>query len=82
MNIALTLFRVERIPEEVLGRAVGMVSMLTDGAVAFGAMIAGYLLSVFDTSATGWMMVTAMCALAVAGSTTGTAPDRTTVKSP
>jgi hypothetical protein len=34
VNVALTLFRVEHIPEEVLGRAVGTVSMVTDGAVA------------------------------------------------
>lgn len=71
VNVALTLYRVERIPEEILGRAVGMVSVLTDGAVALGAIAAGYLLSVLDTTATGWLLVTAMFVLAVAGSSTG-----------
>lgn len=80
VNVALTLFRVERIPEEVLGRAVGMVSMVTDGAVALGAITAGYLLSVFGTGATGWLLIAAMLGLAVAGSCTARSPGAPAVR--
>lgn len=75
VNVALTLFRVERIPEEVLGRAVGTVSMVTDGAVALGALTAGYLLTVLGPAATGWVLVGAMFGLALAGCSTGRSPD-------
>jgi MFS family permease len=79
VNVALTLFRVEHIPEEVLGRAVGTVSMVTDGAVAFGAITAGYLLSVLGTTATGWVLVATMFGLAIAGCSTGRSPTAPTV---
>ncbi|MGW5381037.1 MFS transporter [Nocardia sp. NPDC003963] len=75
VNVALTLFRVERIPEEVLGRAVGTVSMVTDGAVALGAITAGYLLSALGTTTTGWVLVATMSGLAVVGCWTGRSPD-------
>ncbi|MGW0180473.1 MFS transporter [Nocardia sp. NPDC003345] len=77
VNVALTLFRVERIPEEVLGRAVGTVSMVTDGAVALGAIIAGYLLGTLGTTTTGWILVATMFGLAAAGCSTGRSPGLT-----
>jgi MFS family permease len=78
VNVALTLFRVRVIPEDVLGRAVGTVSVVTDGAVALGAVGAGYLLTVFGTAVTGWLLVGAMFTLAVAANTTGRAVNTAT----
>ncbi|WP_280241627.1 MFS transporter, partial [Nocardia abscessus] len=70
VNVALTTFRVEIIPEDTLGRAVGAVAVVTDGAVALGAVLAGFLLSAFGTTVTGWMLLCAMLLLAIAGSST------------
>ncbi|WP_280382503.1 MFS transporter [Nocardia wallacei] len=76
VNVALTLFRVDAMPETVLGRVVGMVSVVTDGAVALGAIVAGYLLEAFGTTVTGWLLIGGMLALAVTGSSTGRSPNR------
>ncbi|NEW58608.1 MFS transporter [Nocardia cyriacigeorgica] len=65
VNVSLTTFRVNVIPEEALGRAVGSIHLVTDGAMALGGLLAGYLLSAFSTTVTGWTTVGAMLALAV-----------------
>ncbi|WP_405160147.1 MFS transporter [Nocardia sp. NBC_01499] len=65
VNVALTLFRVRVLPEQTLGRAVGAANLVTDGAVALGALLAGYLLSAFGTITTGSALVCAMLVLAL-----------------
>ncbi|VFB00386.1 MFS transporter [Nocardia cyriacigeorgica] len=68
VNVALTTFRVDVIPEEALGRAVASVHLVTDGATALGGLLAGFLLGMFGTAVTGWTTVAAMLTLAVLGS--------------
>ncbi|MFD0365414.1 MFS transporter [Nocardia sp. GCM10030253] len=71
VNVALTLFRVRVIPEDTLGRAVGAGNLVTDGAVALGALLAGYLLTALGTTTTGWALVGAMLVLAIGGGLVG-----------
>ncbi|MBF6296359.1 MFS transporter [Nocardia amamiensis] len=79
VNVLLTIFRVEVIPEKTLGRTVGMLSMVVDGSAAFGTLLAGYLLSGFGTTGTGVLLAGTMFVLAVCGSrmTTSAQPRRT-----
>ncbi|MEV6429075.1 MFS transporter [Nocardia sp. NPDC051463] len=71
VNVARTLFRVRVIPEDTLGRAVGAGNLVTDGAVALGALLAGYLLTALGAAATGWAVVGAMLILAIGGGLVG-----------
>ncbi|WP_067477597.1 MFS transporter [Nocardia amamiensis] len=71
VNVALTIFRVNTVPEDTLGRAVGTVALVTDGAVALGALLAGYVLSVLGTAVTAWLLPVAMLLLAVGATYTG-----------
>ncbi|WP_330252127.1 MFS transporter [Nocardia sp. NBC_00565] len=64
-NVALTLCRVEVIPEHTLGRTVAAMAIVCDGAVAIGALGAGYLLSTVGIVTTRWTALAAMCTLAV-----------------
>ncbi|MEU7629068.1 MFS transporter [Nocardia sp. NPDC049220] len=68
-NIALTVYRVSVIPERVLGRALGTMSLVSEGAMALGALSAGYLLSAVGIVTTRWALLVAMLVLAVRGST-------------
>lgn len=77
VNVALTMFRVAAIAEDTLGRAVGAISLVTDGAVALGALLAGYLLTTFDTAALSWALVCAMLTLAIAAAHTGVSAEST-----
>ncbi|WP_169811367.1 MFS transporter [Nocardia anaemiae] len=63
-NVALTMVRVDVIPEGTLGRAIATMALLCDGAVALGALGAGYLLSALGTGSTRWVVLAAMLALA------------------
>ncbi|WP_327114635.1 MFS transporter [Nocardia sp. NBC_01730] len=72
--IALTVYRVSVIPEQVLGRALGTISLVSEGAVALGALGAGYLVSTLGIVATRWAMLAAMLVLAVRGSTVTPTP--------
>ncbi|WP_406234273.1 MFS transporter [Nocardia sp. NBC_01009] len=71
VNVALTLFRVRVIPEDTLGRTVGAGNIVTDGAVALGALLAGYVLTALGAATTGWVLVGAMLVLAICGSLVG-----------
>lgn len=66
-NVSLTLYRVTVIPERTLGRAMAAVRLASNGAVAVGALAAGYLLATFGSEAVArWnaaaMFVLALCA--------------------
>ncbi|WP_454196370.1 MFS transporter [Nocardia sp. Marseille-Q1738] len=80
-NVLLTIFRVEVIPEETLGRTVGTLSMVIDGSAAIGTLLAGYLLSWFGTTGTGVLMTCAMFVVAVAGSRMATPTQRRPARS-
>jgi MFS family permease len=69
--VALTTYRVATIPEAALGQAVGAASIVIDGAVALGALLAGYLLSLCGPSTTGWILFAAMLTVAVIGTLLG-----------
>jgi MFS family permease len=69
--VALTMYRVSTIPEAALGQAVGAASIVIDGAVALGALLAGYLLSLCGASTTGWILFAAMLTVAVIGTFLG-----------
>lgn len=73
-HIALTVYRVTVIPEQVLGRALGTISLVSEGAVALGSLSAGYLVSTLGIVATRWAMLAAMLVLAVRGSTIAPTP--------
>jgi MFS family permease len=64
-NVALTTCRVAVIPEQVLGRAVATMAFICNGAVALGALGAGYLLSGLGVEVTRWIVLAAMFTLAV-----------------
>ncbi|MFC4063608.1 MFS transporter [Actinoplanes subglobosus] len=66
--LVLTMSRLRAVPEAALGKVVGAASTITDGAVPLGAILAGYLLSVWETSEIGWALFICMLLLAVAGS--------------
>ncbi|WP_228001498.1 MFS transporter [Nocardia australiensis] len=68
-NVAMTIYRVEVIPEQTLLRAIATMTLVCDGAVALGALGAGYLLATVGTVPTRWIVLGAMCALAVYAST-------------
>ena len=69
--VALTVYRVAAIPEGALGQAVGAASIVIDGAVALGALLAGYLLSRCGLSTTGWILFAAMLTVALIGTFLG-----------
>jgi predicted MFS family arabinose efflux permease len=65
--VALTIYRVDTIPEDTLGQGIGAAAIVTNGAVALGALPAGYLPSLWGVSATGWIVFAAMLSLAPVG---------------
>ncbi|WP_157229120.1 MFS transporter [Nocardia brevicatena] len=67
-NVALTMYRVDVIPEHVLGRAMATIYFVCYGAAALGALSAGYLLSFLGVAATWWAVLSSMLTLAVCGS--------------
>lgn len=64
-NVALTLYRVDVIPEHTLGRVTAAMGVVATGAVALGALGAGYLLSTIGVVATRWTVLGVMLALAL-----------------
>ncbi|MEU4340165.1 MFS transporter [Nocardia sp. NPDC023852] len=64
-NVALTLYRVAVIPEHILGRALAAMSLVGSGAVALGALAAGFLLATFGSGVVRWVVLAAMFILAV-----------------
>ncbi|MEV6137801.1 MFS transporter [Nocardia sp. NPDC051990] len=68
-NVALTVYRVEVIPEQILGRAVAAMGLFWNAAVALGALGAGYLLSTLGIMVTRWAALAAMLALAICAGT-------------
>ncbi|MFI5541856.1 MFS transporter [Nocardia sp. NPDC051929] len=68
-NVALTIYRVEAIPEHTLLRAVAAMALVCEGAVALGALTAGYLLTAAGITPTRWTVLGAMCTLAAYAST-------------
>lgn len=66
-NIALNTYRAAVIPEELIGRAMAAMGLFSNGAVALGALGAGYLLSAFGADAVRWIALPAMCMVAVIG---------------
>lgn len=64
-NVAMTLYRVRVVPEAMLGRVVGATMLVQCSGMAAGSLLAGYILSIFGTSATGWLLVAAMLILAL-----------------
>ncbi|MEV2226812.1 MFS transporter [Nocardia vinacea] len=64
-NVSLTIYRVSVIPERTLGRALATMAIVCDGAVALGALGAGYLLATLGVAATRWTMLATMFTLAV-----------------
>ncbi len=64
-NVALTVYRVEVIPEQILGRAVAAMGLFFNAAVALGALGAGYLQSTLGIAVTRWAALAAMLALAI-----------------
>ncbi|MEV4129024.1 MFS transporter [Nocardia sp. NPDC049707] len=78
VNVAMTIYKVNVVPEDTLGRTFGTVAMANGGAVALGSLLAGYLLSVFGTTTTGWALVGVMLIAAVVGSCVGNPAQRLT----
>jgi MFS family permease len=68
-NVALTIYQIDVIPEDILGRALATVTLVSLGAVAVGALGAGYLLSLLGTVPTRWISLAAMGILALYAST-------------
>jgi MFS family permease len=64
--VVLTMARVRAIPEAALGRVVGAAGMLTDGAVPLGAVLAGYMLTLWSARTVGWILFAAVLAIALA----------------
>jgi MFS family permease len=65
-SVALTMARVRAVPQAELGRIVGAGSMVTDGSMAAGALLAGYVLAAYDPNVVGWILFGTMLLLAVA----------------
>ncbi|WP_330231599.1 MFS transporter [Nocardia sp. NBC_00508] len=73
-NVALTSYRVAVVPDHTLGRALATMGFVCDGAVAIGALGAGYLLSAVGVVTTGWIALAAMFVLAVLASSANRTP--------
>ncbi|WP_327110608.1 MFS transporter [Nocardia sp. NBC_01730] len=67
-NVALTLYRVAIIPKHTLGRALAAMRLVSNSAVALGALAAGYLLATFGSGVVRWVTLAAMFILAVGAS--------------
>ncbi|MFI9415236.1 MFS transporter [Nocardia gamkensis] len=68
-SVALTVYRADAVPEDVLGRAMATMALVFDGAVAVGALTAGYLLTTLGVVPTRWTVLVAMLTLAMYAST-------------
>ncbi|NUS42567.1 MAG: MFS transporter [Mycobacteriaceae bacterium] len=66
-NVALAVFAVDVLPPETLGRAIGAISLVTQGGGALGTLAAGYLLASLGPAATSKLAFAAMLTLAAAG---------------
>jgi MFS family permease len=66
-SVALTMARVQAVPDTVLGRVIGAIAMVTDGAVPLGAVIGGYTLTAWSTRTTAWILSLTMVVLALIG---------------
>jgi predicted MFS family arabinose efflux permease len=64
INVAVTSHQVRVLPEQSLGRSVGAITMLTQGAMALGALAAGYLSATLGITPTGWLSAAVMVILA------------------
>ncbi|CAG7657869.1 MFS transporter [Actinacidiphila bryophytorum] len=56
VSVVNTLGRIAAAPPEALGRVVGLVSLVTDGAVPAGAVVGGYALGAWGARVTGWVV--------------------------
>ncbi|WP_159850563.1 MFS transporter [Nocardia sp. CY41] len=66
-NVALAMYRLERVPDDTLGRATAGVILVTTAGAALGAPIAGYLLRGFGTWGTSVVALALMAASALCG---------------
>lgn len=66
LNVALITHQTRRVPEYMLGRVMGIVRLLTSGAVPLGALSAGYLVAELQPHVAAALVCVAMVAMACA----------------
>ncbi|MEU0936037.1 MFS transporter [Embleya sp. NPDC005971] len=62
-----TLSRIDLVPPEVLGRVIGIISLITSGAIPLGAALGGYLLAGWSTGTVAWTLPVTVALLALVG---------------
>ncbi|MGF1425951.1 MFS transporter [Kitasatospora sp. LaBMicrA B282] len=60
-----TLSRIEAVPPEALGRVVGLLSVIGDGAVPLGAAVGGYVIATWGVADTARLLPVTVAVLAV-----------------
>jgi MFS family permease len=66
LNVTLITHQTRRVPEYILGRVMGIVRLLTSGAVPLGALSAGYIVAELEPHVAAWLVCAAMAATACA----------------
>jgi MFS family permease len=56
LNVAIMAHQAQRVPEHMLGRVMGITRFLTSGAVPFGALSAGYIITELQPYAAAWLV--------------------------
>ncbi|MDH6132386.1 MFS family permease [Kitasatospora sp. MAA4] len=64
VSVVNTLGRIGAVPPDALGRLVGLVSLITSGAVPLGAALGGYVIACWGVRATAWALPAVVVVLA------------------
>lgn len=81
-GVAVALYRVNATPPSLLGQVSGASSILPNGAIPMGGLLAGYLLAALGSETTAWVLAGVMLALAAAGTVLLAAMGPSSTKSP
>jgi MFS family permease len=66
-SVAMNVIRLQMVPEAALGRTMGVISIVTDGAGPLGGVAAGYALAAWGSRPTGWAIAVTMLLVATLG---------------
>ncbi|GIF62076.1 MFS transporter [Asanoa ishikariensis] len=65
VSVVVGMTRVRTVPDAALARVLGATAVFTDGAVALGALCAGYLLATLGADVSGWVLFGGMVVAAL-----------------
>jgi MFS family permease len=77
LNVAITTYEVKRVSGHMLGRVMGLVRFVTSGAVALGALLAGYVVCWLQPQRAAWLAFALIASMAFVVLLSRLAPVRT-----